>query len=114
MNSPAPSAPDSAETPPAPVRLNWMLFFTVLLAPTLLTSAIIFLGAKRGDAAPTVAVVGAGLSGIWCGVMLGRFLGRSPALKVLFSIVFALVLIAVCIAMNCFGCLVSGYQLNFH
>ena len=96
-----------------PSKINWLVFFAALFVPTLLTIATILLGANHGDAAPTVAGLGGIASGIVGGAMLGRRIGRTSAMKIALGILFTLVLGAACIGMNCFGCLASGYQLNF-
>lgn len=100
-----------ATTPP---RFNWLLFCGVMLAPPVLTSLTVLLGSKSGDASVAVALFGGAISGIICGVMLGRRLGKTPGLRLLFGLVLALVMIVVCVGMSCFGCLASGFQLNFH
>ena len=112
----APEHPSSASNPPPLTvrkRMNWVVFFAVLLTPTLATIVAALLDAKNGDVAPTVAFLGAGLSGITCGVMLGRHLGPTLVAKIALSIVFAFVLTGASVAMNCFGCLASGYKLQF-
>lgn len=90
------------------------MFFIVWLAPVLLTSLTVLIVSKKGDAASLVGLVGGGISGIICGVMLGRRLGKTRELRIVLGVVFALIMVVVCVAMNSFGCLVSGYNLNFH
>ncbi len=82
-----------------------------MLVPTIVT--IISVPAKLKDLAPTIAVLGGGVSGIICGAMLGRQLGHTRHQRIVLGVVFAFVMGAVCIAMNCFGCLAGGYNLEF-
>jgi hypothetical protein len=93
-------------------RINWLLFFAVLLAPTLLTIVVVKTGKRSADAAVGVALLGGVASGITCGILLGRRVGKSAEARVGLSIVFALILCVVCIGINCFGCLAGGYKLD--
>lgn len=113
MESPSPEQPPSPlePPPPSPVRVNWLLFFAALFAPTIAT--ILVVQTQLKDPPPVVALLGGAVSGIICGVLLGRRLGRTRMARVLLSLVFVLVLGAVCVMMNCFGCLATGYQLKF-
>jgi len=108
------SGTDSVPHPLPPVKTNWLIFFSVLLAPVVLTILAVLLGAKAGNASPGIAFFGSGVAGIVCGVMLGRQLGRTAPLRIIFGILFALILFVVCIGMSCFGCLASGFQLRFN
>ena len=45
--------------------------------------------------------------------MLGRRFGSTVGTNIMLGIVFAFVLAGACVAMSCFGCLASGYNLNF-
>ena len=109
--------PTTPPNPPIPQfarrKINWPMFFAVMLAPAVVTIVAILLGAKQGDTAPTIAVLGSVGSGIICGTMLGRRFGGTGGTKILLGIVFAFVMGAACVAMSCFGCLTSGYKLNF-
>ncbi len=92
--------------------MNWLLFFAALFAPTIAT--ILLVQTQLKDPPPVVALFGGGISGIICGVMLGRRLGRTQPSRILLSLLFVLVMGAACVIMNCFGCLASGYKLDFH
>jgi hypothetical protein len=94
-------------------RFKGWLFVAVLLSPVLLTSLSVLLIDKKGDTALAIAVLGGGLAGIIAGTMLGRHFGKTPPVKIGLSILFAAILGVVCISMSCFGCLVSGYHLDF-
>jgi hypothetical protein len=113
MNPTEPTGETSAQPPATGPKIAWSVFLVVLLAPTLLIIASVQLGANEGGTAPTVAMLGGGISGIVCGTMLGRRFGRTSGLKVVLGIIFSVVLGAACIAMNCFGCLASGYNPRF-
>jgi hypothetical protein len=95
-------------------RFKGWLFVSVLLSPVLLTALSVWLIDKKGDTAPSFAVLGGGLAGIISGTMLGRHLGKTTPVRIGLSILFALILGVVCITMSCFGCMVSGYNLNIH
>jgi len=111
MNSQSPEGSSSPSLPP-PARINWPLFFLALFLPTVVV--VLAVQAKAHDAPPIVALVGSGLSGLICGVLLGRRLGRTTPARVLLSLLFVLVMGAVALTMNCLGCLASGSNLNFH
>ncbi|MEO6184121.1 MAG: hypothetical protein ABIP71_13670 [Verrucomicrobiota bacterium] len=95
-------------------KISWPLFFIVWLAPVLLTSLTVLAFSNKNEGAVYVGLFGGGISGIICGVMLGRRLGKTRELRIVLGVVFALIMVVVCVAMNSFGCLVSGYNLNFH
>jgi uncharacterized membrane protein YfcA len=91
--------------------MNGWVFFAVMFAPTLATILLVQTGLK--DPPPVVALFGGGTAGIICGVLLGRRLGRTRERRLLLCFLFALMMGTVCIVMNCFGCLASGYKLDF-
>lgn len=99
---------------PAPAHFNWLIFLAVMLSPVVLTMLTVLLGVNTGDTAPTVAFLGSGAAGIFCGILLGRRLGKTMSAKIVLGLLFAVAMVVVCISMSCGGCLVSGYQLNFH
>lgn len=70
-------------------------------------------GSRKGDAAPVIALIGGGISGIVCGALSGCRFGRTNGMKIFLGIIFAAVFVVVCIAMSCCGCLASGYNLKF-
>ena len=100
-------------SPPPPAKLNWPIFFIVLCAPVVLTIVAVQLKRTGQDLAPFIAVLGGGLSGIICGAMLGRRIGSTTGIKIALAFTFALMIIPVCVGMSCFGCLVSGFKLDF-
>ena len=109
--SPTPTTVDSLATKQ---KISWPFFFAVLLAPVLLTSLTVLIFSNKGEAASMVGLFGGGISGIICGVMLGRRFGKTHGLRIVLGVVFALIMVVVCVAMNSFGCLASGYNLNLH
>jgi len=109
-----PSEPDSAQPQLPSVKTRWPIFFGVLLAPVVLTIFAVLLGTKDGDAPPAVASFAGGAAGIVCGVILGRRLGKTTPMRIFLGVLFAVIMMVVCIGMSCFGCLTSGYRLNFH
>ena len=108
------SEADSVQPQSPPVKINWLIFFSVLLAPVVLTILAVLLGVKNGNVSPGIAFFGGGVAGIVCGAMLGRQLGKTTSMRIILSILFAFIMVLVCIGMSCFGCLASGFRLNFH
>jgi hypothetical protein len=100
----------------APVRIKWLIFFGVLLAPPLITMFAAFLGKgqENEQASPVIAVFGGAGCGIACGIMLALRLGRTSGARVLLGLLFSVIFAVVCITLSCFGCLAVGYQLSFH
>src|SRR6186997_2054235 len=98
-------SPEIPAPPHAGRPFKWWLFVAVLLSPVFLTALSVWLFAKDGDTAPSIAMLGGGLAGIISGTMLGRHLGKTPPVRIVLSILFALVLGVVCITMSCFGCM---------
>jgi hypothetical protein len=94
-------------------RFRWWIFLIVLLSPALLTCLSVLFVSRKGDTPAAIAVLGGGAAGIACGAMLGRRFGKTAGTKIALGIIFAAILGVACIGMSCFGCLASGYQLNF-
>jgi hypothetical protein len=108
-------SPEIPELPHAArPRFKWWWFVAVLLSPVLLTALSVWLFAQKGDAAPSIAMLGGGLAGIIAGTMVGRRIGETTSGRIVLSIVFALILGVVCVTMSCIGCMASGYNLNLH
>jgi len=112
-DEPTPPPQTSATILSGPGRVNWLAFWIVLLAPAVLTIGSVLVGSRTGEAAPGIALIGGGISGIVCGAMMGRRFGRTNGMKILLGIIFAAVFAVVCIATSCCGCLASGFNLNF-
>src|SRR5579863_7636547 len=83
------SGNESVQQPLPPVRTHWLIFFSVLLAPVLLTILAVRLGAKNGSASAGIAMIGEGAAGIVCGAMLGRQVGTTWPLRIILGVVFA-------------------------
>ena len=98
-------------TPSERPKINWIIFFIVLLAPALLTLC----AAKAGveGAAVGCPLIGGGIAGIVCGIMLGRRLGRTQGAKVGLGILFTAVFGFLSFALGFVGCMVGGFQMNF-
>lgn len=107
----APGAVVSPALPPA--QLNWLIFFAVLFAPPLLALLAARGGRPAEGMAAGIALVGGGLAGIACGVLLGRRLSRTAGMRIVLGLIFAAVLSVVCVGMSCVGCLAGGFRLNF-
>ena len=104
--------PEIADSPSPPRRLKWYLFLTAIFLPTVATALAVQMNGK--DLAPAVAVLGGGLSGIVGGILLASRFGRTTGSRLAMGFGLAFVLSVACVTMNCFGCLASGYKLNFH
>ncbi len=113
-NNPENSNVQQTSPPPVPSSpgINWFIFLAILLAPVCLTSISAL--AKADGAATGFAMGGGIISGIICGITVGRHLGRNSGAKVALSIAFTAVFCVVCVGMSMFGCLASGFNLNFH
>ena len=104
---PPTSAPPQLPRP----RFRWFLFLTQLFIPTIAT--VIAVQIKSVDAAPFIAFFGGIGSGLVGGIMLGLWVGRTPGMRAALSVAFSIGLGVAFIGLNCFGCLVSGYALDF-
>jgi len=92
-------------------KLNWLVLLAQLFIPTIAT--IIAVQMHWGDGAAFIALFGGIGSGLIAGIMLGLRIGRTTGTRVTWCCVFTVVIGAACIGMNCFGCLASGYKLDF-
>jgi hypothetical protein len=95
------------------LKLNLLVFYMILFAPVLLTIVAVQLMPKSSDTAPVVAFIFGTASGVLCGILLGRRFGKSLESRIGLGILFSLIMVVVCVGMSCFGCLASGYQLDF-
>ena len=109
VQQPDPVTPD---TPPlVPTKINWWIFFGVLLAPPLLTLITAFLDKERSnqELSPFIAFFGGAAAGIACGIMLALRIGKNVAARVALAIVFSIVLAVLCIMLSLGGCMAGGY-----
>jgi hypothetical protein len=106
--------PELSDNSAGSPRLNWFIFLVVALAPVFLTIITVQVVSRENEAAVVVASLGSGLSGIICGILLARRLGKTMRHKIALAIGFALLMGIACTAMSCFGCLASGFPVNFH
>jgi hypothetical protein len=95
------------------VRVNWLFFFGVLLAP----AVAVMIGMMTGSGGLVVfaTFIGSGWAGITCGTMLARRLARgggiNALLVVMFSVVFAVLSFILCFV----GCVIPAVlQMNNH
>jgi len=96
-----------------PFKLNWWIFFAVLLAAPLLTSLAAFLGKGQVNEAvsPVIGLVGGIGCGIACGILLALRVGKRIETRIALGIAFAVVFAVVCVLLSFFGCAAS-YQLR--
>jgi hypothetical protein len=108
-----PPSPSPSPRPPRKIRLS--IFFSVLLAPPLLTmlSAFVSRGQWNEQTSPAIAVWGGAAAGIACGVMLAFRLGKHIAARIILSILLSAVFGVVCIMLSFGGCMVAGYRWSF-
>ena len=111
MNSTNPMPVEPLETPPPErYKINWLVFFAVLLAPpvvTLLAAMIDFEGLAVGT-----PFVGGAIAGIACGIMLAFRVGRTRAVRVLLSFVFTAVFAVLSFALSFAGCMTGGFNMG--
>lgn len=109
------SCPQCGSPPPATTsapKLNWLLFLGVLLAPAV--AALLGAMGKFEGLAVGSPLVGGGLAGIVCGVLLGRHVGRTSGARLWLGILFVAVFAVVSFMLSFFGCLLGGFQMNMH
>lgn len=107
-----PQAAESSEVTALPkARFNWVLFISFLVMAPL--GSLISAAAGLRDVPVVVALVGGGVAGIGCGILLGAHLGRTSASRVALGILLTVVFVVVCVTASTFGCLAGGYRLDF-
>jgi hypothetical protein len=102
--------------PLPPVKLNTLIFFSVFLAPLLLTILAVILGSNDSHSAVsgTIAFFGGCAAGVYCGITLARAMTTTIGNRVALCVAFSIVLSVAIVTMDCVGCMASGYNLNFH
>lgn len=112
-NLPARANDDIKPTLP-PVKINWLIFFAVLLAPALLTTLTASsIQTLNESVSPTIALLGGSAAGIVCGVLLGLRLGKTALARTGLGILFSVVMVIVCVMLCLFGCNLGGYHMRF-
>jgi lipopolysaccharide export LptBFGC system permease protein LptF len=96
-------------------KLNFWIFFAVLLAAPFFTSLVAFLGKGHVNeqGSPIIALFGGIACGIACGIMLALRIGRTIEGRVALGIVLSVVFVVVCVLLSFFGCTMAGYQVRF-
>src|SRR5262245_12891537 len=98
----------NAEPASAPLpKINWLVFFILLLAPAVLT--LLAASAKVDGLAVGCPLVGGGIAGIVCGTMLARRVGRTSGSKILLGVVFAVLLGLLSFGLGFAGCMLGGF-----
>ena len=108
------AGPNPPGEPARRPRLNWILLIALLLAPAILTCLSVLLDKTSNGPAPAVGMITGAIGGVACGIVLGCYVGRSAGAKVILSFLFATVCGIASISIAAFGCLATGYSLNFH
>ena len=114
-NANAASCPHCGKSLPEvvpPATANLLIFFAVLLAPAVL-ALLGALGKIEGLAVGS-PLVGGGIAGIICGIMLARRVGRSTGSRIGLGILFVALFAFVSFTLSFFGCLLGGFQMNMH
>jgi hypothetical protein len=103
--------PDLLPAPGTPV--TWWLFWCILLAPAVFAA----IGSLTGldDLAVASPLIGGGIAGIICGVMLLRSLAYSVETKVMLGFVMVPLFAFLSFALGFGGCMLAGgVPLNVH
>jgi hypothetical protein len=97
----------SEEPPPLPgllrARGGWLIFFVVLVAPALLTFAVLAAGATL-DSGAGIAFLGSGASAVFCGIFYAMRGARSLVGRILLAILLSATFYGVCFALCFAGC----------
>lgn len=113
MNSPNSQPPVAFEPiPTLSHKLHWPWFTLALLLPAVVTFATATAGLK--DAPVACAFLGAGFSGLVCGILLGRRLGKTTGLAIVLSVVLVCIFAVLSFALCFGGCMAGNYQVNIH
>ena len=104
---------------PPPLKIKWLWFWIALIAPPVLTALSALLArqaapehASNESLSPAVALIGGGLGGIVCGIVIGTRLGKTTAARVGLSLLFSGIMVVVSIMLCFFGCTLGGYQMD--
>jgi hypothetical protein len=108
---PEPISPNTESVPPPLHKINWLVFFILLLAPAVLT--LLAASAKLDGLAVGCPLVGGGMAGIACGTMVARRVGRTPGSKMFLGIVFAVLLGLLSFGLGFAGCMLGGFKMDF-
>jgi hypothetical protein len=105
-----PAAPSTEPEAPGH-RLNWLIFFLVLLAP----AALAFIGSitKVEGLAVAAPLVGGGIAGLICGIQLALRFGKTTGARVLLGCLFFALLGSLSLALGFAGCMVGGFKMDF-
>ena len=107
MNTPNPPSPEATAG-----KMNWGIFFGVLLAPAVVS--LLAATAKVDGLAKACPFVGGSLAGIACGTILARHVGRTYVGRILLGIVFAVLLGSLSFYLGYVGCALGGYKMEIH
>ena len=104
----------SSSTHPSlpPARVNWWIFFAILLAPALL--ALVGSLLKLDDMSVGSPLIGGPIAGIICGILLARRFGRTVGVRVGLGFLFVALMGFLSFALGFTGCMVGGYTFNVH
>ena len=97
---------------PATYKINWLLFWIVLLAP----AAVAFLASLANFEGIAVfsPIFGGLIAGNVCATVLARRMGRTRGSKILLGMLFSVLLSALSFGLGFAGCSLGGFQMNFH
>jgi hypothetical protein len=104
-----------ANRPLQPIKLNPKLFLLVFLGPPILTLLSASLFRAENDPIPQlVGLIGGGLGGLTCGIMLALRLSNTFEGRMIGVIVLGVIMVVVSITLCCFGCDLGGYQFRLN
>ena len=86
---PPTAAAATVPTVPPPPRVNWLLFFALLLSPPLLTVLSVWCAGNKSGLSVAVALLGGAAGGIASGALLGRGLGSRTETRIVLGLVCA-------------------------
>jgi hypothetical protein len=101
------------------ILFHGFIFLCALLLPpllTLLSAATLRLKLPHPvneNVSPVIGLIGGGVGGIVCGVLLACRATKSIPLRLALSIVLSGLMIVVCVMLCLFGCSVGGYRMRF-
>lgn len=95
-------------------KMNWLVFFAVLLAPVVLTILAVRFSDAKGKAAENVVGISSIICGIISGTMLGYSVGKTTRSKLELSFLYAMLFAVLDVGMSTIGCCASGGDINIH
>src|SRR5262245_58236160 len=111
MSEQSVNEPEALPTEPAPrPRVNILLLLGLLIGPAVLA---LLRGLTKVDLIAVASpLVGAGIGGPVCGVMIGRRFGRTMLPKIALGICCTMLFGCLSLGIGFFGCALGGFKLD--